>query len=344
MTAGRGNGAARAPARCPATRQCAPARHRIAPGAATAWFLWLLWLLIGWAAPGQGQDRGLRDAGVLVGVDWLEARLGRDGLVVLDVHERPVQYFTQGHVAGAVQVRRASDLADPTSPELTGFPDRARFRETLRKWGIEDNSEIVIYDDTDTARASRLWLLLRLHGFASQQVKLLDGGLRAWQQGHALARHDVQPARGQVSLNGAAPPMLVDWRFVYERIVTHRDDRFVLVDTRAPREYTGELAVGAARGGHIPGALNIPARDGVNADGTWKARPDKAFVYAFLPFDKTIVLYGGTGDGASLAAAQLASLGYRRLRILDGGWGFWGNRLLLPVVQGARPYDAASQR
>ncbi len=286
------------------------------------------------ALPALGQDRSF-----LVDSEWLEQHVGDENLVILETRYYPHRYFTVGHIPGAVQVQRFKDLGDNDSPSLMGFPSREAFQATLRSWGVNDDSTIVLYDDSNTALSSRVYFLLDLYGFDMSRVKLLDGGVLGWQDFNELSQDDVRPKPGTVTLADADPSMTVNWQFVYDRIVSRREARYTLLDARPERFYTGEELSHAVRGGHIPGAINIVSLSGTNPDATWKSAEELAKIYADLPRDGTIIAYCHDGFRMSLAYMQLKSLGYRDVRLLDGGWGFWGNHHALPIVTGFEPFD-----
>jgi len=275
----------------------------------------------------------------LVPSEWLEEHIEDDNMIVLEVRYYPHRYFTIGHIPGAVQVQRFKDLGDNESPSLMNFPSRGAFQATLRGWGVNDDSTLVLYDDSNTALASRLYYLLDLYGFDMSRVKLLDGGVLGWQDFNDLSQEDTELAAGDVTLADADQSKMASWQFVYDKIVSRREDRFLLLDARPEQHYTGEILAHAVRGGHIPGSINIVSLSGTNSDATWKSKGELAAMYADLPKDKTIVAYCHDGFRMSLAYMQLKSLGFKDVRLLDGGWGFWGNKYSLPVVHGFEPFD-----
>ena len=290
--------------------------------------------LIVTALPALAQDRGF-----LVDAEWLEEHINDENLVILETRYYPHRYFTIGHIPGAVQVQRFKDLGDNDSSSLMSFPSREAFQATLRRWGINDDSTIVLYDDSNTALSSRVYYLLDLYGFDMSRVKLLNGGVLAWQDFNDLSKDDVPLSPGTVALAEADPSKMVNWQFVYDKIVSRREQQYILLDARPEKFYTGEELSHAVRGGHIPGALNIVSLSGTNPDATWKTAEELAAMYADLPRDKTIIAYCHDGFRMSLAYMQLKSLGFKDVRLLDGGWGFWGNKFSLPIVSGFEPFD-----
>ncbi len=116
----------------------------------------------------------------LVDAQWLSEHIDDKGLIVLEVRYHPHRYFTVGHLPGAVQVQRFKDLGDNAGRPIMRFPSREAFQRTLRGWGVNDDSTLVLYDDSRTALAARLYYLLDLYGFDMSRVKILDGGTTEW--------------------------------------------------------------------------------------------------------------------------------------------------------------------
>lgn len=282
------------------------------------------------------------DDGFLVDSEWLEARRNDPKLVLLEVRYHPHRYYTVGHIPGAVQVQRFKDLGDNFGHPTMRFPSREAFQETLRRWGVNNDSLIVIYDDSVTALTSRLYFLLDLYGYNMARVKVLNGGTVGWTAFNELSKEPVRRARGNVTLKPTNRKLLVEWTDVYSNVVARRDPSIVLLDSRPHDMYTGKVVQHSVGRGHIPGAVNIVSLDGTDGQSqTWKSRDDLAALYRELPKDKTVYAYCHDGFRSSLAYMQLKRLGFRDVRVYNGGWGDWGNNLTLPVVEGERPYDEA---
>ena len=276
----------------------------------------------------------------LVDSDWLESHLNDPKLVLLEVRYYPHRYFTVGHIPHAIQVKRFMDLGDNKSDTLMFFPLRKQFQATLRRWGVNDDSLIVLYDDSRTALTSRLYYLLALYGYDMRRVKILDGGLTAWQAFNDLTKQEPKVAPGSVTLKPANRAMFVEWTYVYDKVVSRRDPHVVLIDARPHKGYTGEKLTHAVRAGHIPGAINIVSLNGADGETReWKPLPEIAKMYASVPKGKTIVLYCHDGFRMSMGWMQLKALGYEDVRLYNGGWGHWGNRFSLPVAKGEEPLD-----
>jgi len=274
----------------------------------------------------------------LVDSMWLEENIDRDDVRVLEVRYHPHRYFTVGHIPGAVQVQRFKDLGDNRGNPLMRFPDRETFQETLRGWGVNDDSTLVLYDDSNTALTSRLYYLLELYGFDMTQVKVLNGGTNDWAVFNEMSKQAAEIDAGNVTLSEADESIYVEWEDVYDDVVSRRDEDVVLLDARPSDMYTGEVIKHSIRGGHIPGSINVVSLDGTSTQ-RWKPIDDIEAMYADIPTDKTVYVYCHDGFRMSLAYMQLKALGYEDVRLYNGGWSHWGNALTLPVVEGDEPYD-----
>ncbi len=277
------------------------------------------------------------DRGFLIDADWLSEHIEDDNLRVLEVRYHPHRYFTIGHIPGAVQVQRFKDLGDNTSSPLMRIPSRDAFQQRLRNWGINDNSTIVIYDDSSTALASRVYFLLDLYGFNMDQVKVLNGGTIEWSAFEEMSKEPVSVASGHVTLKDTDKSKLIEWTDVYDDVVARRDPSIFLLDARPHDMYTGKVIQHSIMAGHIPGAVNIVSLDGTDSQ-KWINEQDLQAMYSQIPKDQTIYAYCHDGFRMSLAYMQLKSLGYKKVKLYNGGWSHWGNRLSLPTVEGEKPY------
>ncbi|NEV64602.1 sulfurtransferase [Thiorhodococcus minor] len=276
----------------------------------------------------------------LVDADWLAEHIEDGDLVVLEVRYHPHRYLTVGHIPGAVQVQRFKDLGDNTANPLMRFPSKDAFQGTLRRWGINDGSTLVLYDDARTALASRLYFLLALYGFPMEQVKVLNGGTVEWTAFNELSQEPVARAPGDVTLKEADTDLLAEWTDVYDDVVSRRDPDVILLDARPHDMYTGAVIRHSIAGGHIPGAVNVVSLDGTDAQAqTWLGDEALTALYREIPKGKTLYVYCHDGFRMSLAWMQLRHLGYTDVRLYNGGWSHWGNTLTLPIVEGEKPLD-----
>lgn len=278
----------------------------------------------------------------LVDADWLASKFDDPKLVVLEVRYHPHRHSTVGHIPGAIQVQRFADLGANEDLPIMKFPSRDAFQATLRRWGVNDDSTIVVYDDSVTALASRIIFLLDLYGFDMSRVKLLDGGTVGWTGFNELTKAaTVAKKPGKVTLKALAADRMVGWTDVYRRVVAERDPKITLVDARPADMYDGTRIQHAVQGGHIPGAVNVVSLQGVDGQSQqWKSLEELAKLYQSVPKASTVITYCHDGFRSTLAWLQLRALGYKDVRVYNGGWADWDRTLTLPVVKGNQPYDA----
>ncbi|MBT3204660.1 MAG: sulfurtransferase [Gammaproteobacteria bacterium] len=279
----------------------------------------------------------MADRSFLVDADWLAEHIDDENQVVLEVRYHPHRYYTIGHIPGSVQVQRFKDLGDNQSNPIMRIPSQQAFQDTLRSWGINNDSTVVIYDDSSTALASRVYFLLDLFGFNMNQVKILEGGTIEWTAFEELTKEATPVSQGQVTLKAMDQSKVIEWSNVYDDVVSRRDSSVVLLDARPHDMYTGKIIQHSIMAGHIPGAINIVSLDGTESQ-KWISEEALTELYAPIEKDKTIYAYCHDGFRMSLAYVQLKSLGYENIRLYNGGWSHWGNRLTLPTVEGDKPY------
>jgi thiosulfate/3-mercaptopyruvate sulfurtransferase len=278
----------------------------------------------------------------LVDSDWLAERIKDPKLVVLEVRYYPHRHNSVGHIPGAIQVQRFADLGANDDMPIMKFPSREAFQATLRRWGVDNDSTVVVYDDSVTALASRVLFLLDLYGFDMKRVKLLDGGAIGWTGFNELSKTATPPKpAGKVTLKAPAANRMVGWTDVYRRVVAERNPKIALVDARPADMYEGTRIQHSVQGGHIPGAFNIVSLQGVDGQSQqWKSLDELAALYKAVPKDGTVITYCHDGFRSTLAWLQLKALGFKDVRIYNGGWADWDRTLTLPVVKGGKPFDA----
>lgn len=236
---------------------------------------------------------------VFVSVAEAADLLDGDGVRVLEIH-----YDRDGtgaavppeHLPGAVAVELSTELARTDAPRLAGnrpLPRLADLRLAARRWGVHDDSTVIVYDDRGGLIAARAWWVLRWAGLA--RVAILDGGLPAWtaagRPAGALAQ-DVP--EGTVTLSGGRLPELdADQAAALA-------SRGLLIDARAEDAY---------RAGHIPHARNVSSKDALGPGGTLRS-PEELRSYYGLTSDGPVPgLSCGGGVAAAFGVAVLAHLG-----------------------------------
>jgi len=279
------------------------------------------------------------ETGPLVSVDWLAPRLGEADLRVVDAtwympaENRPgLADFEKGHIPGAVFFD-IDHIADRSSNLPHMLPSPEAFAEAVSRLGLSPSHRIVVYDGHGIFSAPRVWWTLRVMGF--DQVAVLDGGLKAWRAaGHPLATG--APAPEPVEISVRPQPQLV--RALSDVQAAIEDSTVQILDARPAARFRGEAPEPRAglRGGHMPGACNLPWNALVDSDGALRAPDDlrAAFAVAGINLDRPIIATCGSGVSAAVLALALARLGVDEVPIYDGSWSEWGGRLDTPVVTG----------
>ncbi len=270
----------------------------------------------------------------LVSTEWLAGHLGDPGLVIVESDEDVLLYET-GHIPGAVKVDWHMDLNDPVTRD---YLDGARFAELLASKGIARDSTVVFYGDNfNWWAAYALWVFTL---FGHPDLRLLDGGRKKWiDEGRPLDSGVPARARTEYPVVQRNDSPIRAFR---DDVMKHVAAGGRLVDVRSPQEYSGELLhmpdypqEGALRGGHIPGAANVPWKRAANEDATFKGVGDLRAIYEDeqgLASDADVVAYCRIGERSSHTWFVLTHLlGYERVRNYDGSWTEWGNLVRAPI-------------
>ena len=274
----------------------------------------------------------------LVEPDWLAGHLDAPDLVVLDASwylpdagRDPYQEYLQARIPGAVFFD-IDKIADTSVPLPHMLPSPEQFSSAMRKLGIGDGMRLVVYDAAGMFSAARVWWTFRAMGHDG--VGVLNGGLAKWkEQGRPL--EDGKPrarlARHFTSrLNGD----LVRGRDDILKIISDGSEQ--IVDARSADRFRGEAPEPRAglRSGHIPGSLNLPFAELLNADGTFKAAKDlkRIFEKAGVDLSRPVANSCGSGVTASILALALAIIGHRQASVYDGSWSEWGADHSLPIA------------
>ncbi len=242
------------------------------------------------------------------------------------------QTYLTGHLPGAVYVDLDTELAghgEPTDGRHP-LPSITALQRSARRWGIDQDSPVVVYDGFGNLAAARAWWLLRWAGLTD--VRLLDGALPAWRAaGLALQVDDVRPAPGSVRLTGGALPTLALGE------VGDFATAAVLLDARAAERFEGLTEPVDPRAGHVPGARNVPTAGNLTEDGAFLPadRLRERFAAAGALPGTRIGVYCGSGVTAAHEIAALAVAGLDA-ELFPGSWSQWSNNDL-PVATGARP-------
>ncbi len=269
----------------------------------------------------------------LVETNWAADHLKDPGVRLVESDEDPLLY-PMGHVPGAVQVDWFSTLQHPLRRD---FLTREKFEQMCSDLGIANETTVVFYGDKSNWFACYALWLFQYYGH--RNVRILNGGRAKWEQEKRPWVKEV-PNYPKTGYKAKDPDKSI--RAFRDDVFRQITSKKPLVDVRSPKEYTGELLhmpnypqEGATRGGHIPGAVNIPWSQAVNeADSTFKPAEElkSLFQGKGIAPDAEIIAYCRIGERSSLTWFVLKYLlGYPKVRNYDGSWTEWGNLVDAPI-------------
>ncbi len=278
----------------------------------------------------------------LITPQQLSARLEQPSLVVLDCRfalEDPdygQRSYAEGHIAGAHFADLERDLSGRVVKGVTGrhpLPEPGRLLERLQHWGINADSEVVLYDDGPGAFAARAWWLLAWLGKRSG-VAILDGGLKAWHAaGLPLSLDAPHTAPGHLHGKPDAS-LVVTARQLQERL---GQPELTLLDARALPRFRGEVEPIDPVAGHIPGAQCAAFTDNLGADGRFLAPELLKQRFAEKLGDRpveSLVAYCGSGVTACHNLFALCLAGYPLAPLYAGSWSEWITDAQRPLAKG----------
>jgi len=238
--------------------------------------------------------------------------------------------YEQEHIPGAVYVDWTSDIADPEGDVEAQIASPEQFSRVMGRLGIGDEHLVVAYDVHPASQfATRLWWALNYYGHP--RVVVLNGGFPKWKrEEHPVA--STLPTYPPTTFTPVTQPQLRATAEGVLALLQHRD--VSIVDARDSGQYTGQIARGEGRRGHIPGAINIPREELVDATtGTFRSNAELQQVFAHVNItpNQHVVAYCNGGVAATTVLFSLAMLGYPHLTNYDGSWNEWGIRHDLPV-------------
>ena len=270
---------------------------------------------------------------VLVSTDWV-AEHRHDPSVRIVESDEDILLYEVGHVPGAIKVDWQNELNDQV---VRDYIDQDAFGRLIGSKGIGNNHTVVFYGDKNNWWACYAFWVFKLYGH--EKCLIMNGGRRKWiEEGRAVTKETPSFA----ATSYAAQPQDASIRAFRDEVLAHQQGGGPLVDVRSPAEFSGELLhmpnypqEGALRGGHIPGARNIPWSRAANEDATFKSRTDLEAIYlqeqGLDPSTDTIA-YCRIGERSSHTWFVLTYLlGYDNVRNYDGSWTEWGNSVGVPI-------------
>lgn len=257
---------------------------------------------------------------MFITVDNLAKSLSDPNLIIIDT--RSYKEYSVEHIPGAVNLDLFYYHWSDTSKEGMKAFDM-EMQKLLSYVGITKEKEVVFYDEVSGMSAARgVWLLIY---FSHPQVFMLDGGMKKWKSsGLSLETktNGFKPAKFSGKVNSG---VVASYEYINKNL-----EKIKLVDARTREEFDGTV-IRAARGGHIPHAINIDWNLNVANDGTIKNNKSLSDLYPLSQEDE-IVTYCQGGYRAANSFLALKKLGFKNVKVYLGSWGEWGNRLELPIA------------
>jgi thiosulfate/3-mercaptopyruvate sulfurtransferase len=284
---------------------------------------------------GSIEGRGYSNPEALVSTDWVADHRDDPGVRLVESDEDVLLYHT-GHVPGAVMIDWHADLNDPLQRD---YLDAEQFAALMRRKGIGPDTMVVFYGDKNNWWATYALWVFRL--FGHDRVRIMDGGRKKWEdEGREMTTEEpeISPVDYPVPTRDDARI-----RAFREDVMRHLESGGPLVDVRSPEEYRGERLhmpdypqEGAMRGGHIPGAQNVPWARAVNPEtGEFRSAEELRAIYEGelgMKPDDDVVAYCRIGERSSHTWFVLTYLlGFRQVRNYDGSWTEWGNTVRAPI-------------
>ncbi len=280
------------------------------------------------------ENRGYVHPDMLVSTEWVANNLDNPDVRIVESNEDPLLY-PSGHIPGAVQVDWTTDLNDPLRRD---YLSKEGFEALMSRIGVTPEMTVVFYGDKNNWWACYALWVFQLFGHKS--AKIMDGGRLKWEQESRPLTREVPQYRATRYNAPERDDSAI--RAFRDEVLEHIRTGKPLVDVRSPQEYKGELLhmpnypqEGALRGGHIPGAKNVPWARAANEDGTFKSANELRAIYEQeqgLTQGDDVIAYCRIGERSSHTWFVLKYLlGYDKVRNYDGSWTEWGNLVNVPI-------------
>ena len=269
----------------------------------------------------------------LADTEWLAKHAKDPNVRVFEV-DVDTKSFDEGHVEGAIGLDWRRDLQQRPVRDLI---DKRELEDLLSRSGVRNDTTIAIYGDNNNWFAAWFFWLLKYYGH--KDVRLVNGGRAKWlAEGRPLTTDGATYPRGTYTAKTPDASVRALRDLVLERVT---DGKAKLIDVRSPKEYAGELLApenlpqeGAQRGGHIPGAQNVPWATAVAEDGRFKAADELRTIYEGKGLSRggETIAYCRIGERSAHTWFVLRYLlGHDKVRNYDGSWTEWGSLIGVPI-------------
>ena len=244
--------------------------------------------------------------------------------------------YLDRHIASAKRFD-INEIVTPDRDLPHTMPTSPLFQRHMQMRGVNAESHVLIYDDSDIKSAARAWFMFRF--FGHEHVQVIDGGLKSWMaEGGLLSsgEDDAPTARGNFMtgdpIGGVGMISVHSLKRLVDKPITERKKS--IIDARSEGRFLGrspEPRPGLA-GGHMPGALNVPFDRLIDEDtGRYHSPETIKQVFEDIDRDKGIITSCGSGVTACVLILGLTIAGWDDLTLYDGSWTEWGSRDDCPV-------------
>ena len=269
---------------------------------------------------------------VLVSTAWVAEHLKDPKVRVVEV-DVDTKAYSEGHIPGAIGWDWGKELCDTLRRDII---PKAKFEELMGKSGIGNDTTVILYGDNNNWFAA--WAFWQLKIYGHSDVRLMDGGRKKW-LAESRDLDQESPKVATASYRAKDPDYSI--RAFLPQVQDASSKKSAdMVDVRSPQEFTGEILAPPGlpetcqRGGHVPGAKNIPWAKACNEDGTFKSPEDLKSLYGGVGVtgQKPVIAYCRIGERSSHTWFVLKYLlGYKDVKNYDGSWTVWGNLVAAPV-------------
>ena len=270
----------------------------------------------------------------IVSTQWVADNMGNSNVVLLEVDVDTAAY-DQGHIPGAVGLNWSTQLNDQLTRDIL---TREQMESLMGESGIGNDTTVVLYGDNNNWFATYAFWQMRMYGHGD--LKIMDGGRQKWIDEGREVSTDA-PSVQAASYTASNPDTSIRATRDYVLGVASTDNSTGLVDVRAPEEFDGTLLApahlpqeGSQRGGHIPGAANVPWASAVAADGTFKSVEELREIYEGkgISGEGETIAYCRIGERSSHTWFVLSQiLGHNKVRNYDGSWTEYGSIVGAPI-------------
>src|SRR6187200_2114589 len=272
---------------------------------------------------------------VLVDTKWVEDHINDHNVRIAEVDYDPKANYNLGHIPNSVLFDWRKDINDPLNRNIISKDDCSIL---LQKSGINNDTILVLYGDFNNWFAAFAFWVFEYYGMTN--VKIMNGGRKKWlEEDRPISKDIPNFPKGNFKPSEPNPDLRA---FLHQVRDSLTSDQIKRIDVRSPPEFSGEITAPpeyptehAQRGGHIPGAKNIPWAQAVKeSDGTFKSIDELKRLYQEMGVtpDRHVICYCRIGERSSHSWFVLKYLlGYPSVRNYDGSWTEWGNMIGNPI-------------